>query len=264
MSCSLYFIHKTMIDTHAHLTDSKFTDDIEQILNKSFSNGIRAIITVATHIDDSRQCISLTKTHKNVFATVGVHPHEAQRWKPASASDIRTLSQECIAIGEIGLDYHYNFSPPTRQRDVFEHQLTLAAELEKPVVVHCRNAIGNLIEILLKFPPGIPGGVIHCYTGSYEEAVPLLNHGYYFSFGGMLTFQNANLIRETARRIPINRILLETDCPYLAPVPFRGSRNTPEYIKWIYESMASLKKCSLEHLIESVSKNVSECFHHIF
>lgn len=249
-----------MIDTHAHLSDPAFFVDLPTVMQQSALAGVNAVITIATCIDDTRKCLEIRSAFSQIYATAGIHPHEARTWNAESLREIRKLAAECVAIGEIGLDYYYNFAPADLQREIFRKQLVLAEDLGKPVVIHCRDAMADLTEILMSFPQDTPGGVIHCFTGSIGDAEPLLHRGYYFSFGGMLTFRGAGVIRNTATMLPINRILLETDCPYLAPVPLRGRRNTPANIDRIYDKLAEIRKMDREELVKIIAQNARKCF----
>lgn len=256
----MLYVYLIMFDSHAHLTDPDFSDDQHQVISAAFSSGVTGIITIATNEKNSVDCIQLTKKYRNIHATTGVHPHEAAAWTRSSLQTIETCAAQCIAVGEIGLDYHYNYSPGKIQRDVFKQQLNLAAYLFKPVVIHCRNAFDDLKEILGQYPPGQPGGVIHCFTGTVLDADFLLEKGFYLSFGGMLTFSNSDKMINIARYIPIERVLLETDSPYLSPHPLRGKRNTPQNIHHIYDKYAEIVQIDINRVKKIIRENVRKCF----
>jgi len=249
-----------MIDSHAHLADNSFDKDLSRIIAESFQSDLSRILTVSTNLTDSRKNILLSQSNKQIDATAGIHPHNADGWdKIDSPENLRKMATEITAIGEIGLDYHYNFSKPDTQRYVFRKQIQLAVELKKPVVIHCREAFSDLKEILESKDYTLPGGVIHCFTGDQKDAEDLLKMGFYLSFGGMLTFPKLKAIQEVATFCPVDRILLETDCPYLAPSPFRGKRNKPQYVSLIYRKLAELRNMEPEVLIDNIQQNYSIC-----
>jgi TatD DNase family protein len=256
----LLYVYPNMFDTHAHLTDPHFSEDQRQVISSAFVSGVTGIITISTNETNSLECIQLTKKYKNIYATAGVHPHEASAWNQSSQHSIESCAAHIIAIGEIGLDYHYNYSPGQIQKTVFKQQLNLAVHLLKPVIIHCRNAFDDLKEILEPYPPGKPGGVIHCFTGNTKDADFFLKKGFYMSFGGMLTFANSSALITAARHIPIDRILLETDSPYLSPHPHRGKRNTPQNIHHIYRKYAEIVQIDINQVQKIVRDNVRRCF----
>lgn len=250
-----------MIDTHAHLTDKQFDPDRCNVIKEANRVGVEKIVTVADSLTDSRKCIELARRYPSIFATAGVHPHQANEWEAGgSLLALKTLAPHAIAIGEIGLDYFYDFSDPDIQRQVFVEQLEFATECNKPVIIHCRDAFKDLIDLLGKMIRTGLQGVVHCFTGTAEEADALLDMGYYLSFGGMITFPKLGYIRDVASHCPLDRILLETDCPYLAPVPFRGKRNQPAYVVKVYRKLAEIKKLSDEDVKNAVHRNFQQCF----
>ncbi len=249
-----------MIDTHVHLTDPVFGTDLDRVIEAAHTTGVQKIITVAINEKDSLKCIHLSQNFPGILATTGVHPHEANTWTQNSLANIRQLSQSTVAIGEIGLDYFYNYAEPEHQKSVFRQQLHLANDISKPVVIHCRDAFADLKHILKSFRPGKPGGVVHCFSGSYEDASFLVDQGFYVSFTGILTFRNAEEIRQTALAIPEDRIFFETDSPWMSPHPFRGKRNTPDKVRFVYEKYAALKGIPTDSIVRKIRHNVVQCF----
>ncbi|MCG0275065.1 MAG: TatD family hydrolase [Thermosediminibacteraceae bacterium] len=247
-----------LVDAHAHLDDKAFESDREKLLEEIESQGI-VVINAGSDLKSSLKSLELARKHNFIYACVGVHPHEASN-VPADYLDIlRELAHDkrVVAIGEIGLDYHYNFSPKDVQKKVFEEQLLLAKELGLPVVVHSREALCDTLEILEK--SGVKKGLMHCYSGSLEEAQDFLALGFYFSFGGILTFKRAEKTREVAAGLPRDRVLLETDCPYLTPEPFRGKRNDPTRLPYIARALAKIWGIS-EKEVEEITKSNAKNF----
>ncbi len=218
------------------------------------------LLDLATRIDEAPACIAFAEAHPGVYAAVGVHPHEASSWSPDSAETLRGLASKAVAIGEIGLDYHYNLSPPDCQRDAFVAQMSLAAELGLPISVHSRAAEPDTLKALADSDVQRTGGVMHCFTGSEETARACLALGMYLSFSGIVTFANADRLREIATWTPADRLLLETDSPYLAPVPFRGQRNEPARVVEVTRRVAALRAIDPEELGRQVAVNFQRLF----
>ncbi len=252
------------IDCHAHLTDIAFDEDRDDLINKCFDMGLDAIITSGFNLSSSHEALTLAENYKNIYASVGVYPENIEELGKNALEELYNLGKnsKTVAIGEIGLQYTDNMPSKERQIEGFLKQIQVAYELEKPIVIHCREAIGDMIEILeknkelLKF-----GGTMHCFSGSYEIAKRLLKLGLYISVGGVSTFKNANNLREVLKTIPLERILLETDCPYLTPHPYRGKRNSPCFIPTIAENLALLKEMEIERVAEITTLNAKELFH---
>jgi TatD DNase family protein len=229
-----------MIDTHAHMTDSAFATDLDSVLDHARIEGVCSILTIGINIKDSIQCMKLSRDNTLCSASVGLHPHEADSWSRDTLSQLVPLVPEATAVGETGLDYYYTFSERDNQITVFKAQLDLAIHFDKPLVIHCRDAYSDLLHILNMEKYESCRGVIHCFTGSPEEAEQLIHMGFYLSFGGMLTFKNTQSLQTIFENLPNNRILFETDSPYLSPVPFRGKRNEPAHIRGTYERAAEI------------------------
>ena len=252
-----------MIDTHTHLAMDEYGNCLDDILSRSRMAGVGRWIAIGTNRTDSLRSLELSRSHEGLFCTVGMHPHEAGQAEDGVLKDIRQWihEEQVCAIGEIGLDYHYDFSERPRQQQVFAEQLDLAADLDKPVVIHCREAMDDCLDILKEWRQEDGRVVFHCFGGGKKEAAKLLDRGYYLSFAGILTFRNAAAVIESAKYTPLERIMLETDCPYLSPEPKRNQRpNEPALLVHIAEKLAELRKISLSEVAESTTQNAVEFF----
>lgn len=250
------------IDSHAHLDDERFDEDRKALIESLKENKIELVINIGYDIKSSRASIDLAKEYSNIYAVVGVHPHDAQDVPENYLEDLRGLSKEekVVAIGEIGLDFYYDNSPRDIQRKVFLDQLELGRELDLPVVIHTRDANQETFEILKEAQAKGTRGVLHCYSGSAEMALEYIKLGYYISLGGPLTFKKARVPKEVAKVVPLDKLLIETDCPYLTPEPFRGRRNEPKYVAYTAEVIAEIKGISIEDLAEATSRNTKKIF----
>jgi TatD DNase family protein len=231
-----------LIDTHTHLDDARYNEDREAVLDRARATGVGAFVTIGCDLATSRAAVELAAQYSFIYASVGVHPHEVKHIGDGWYDAFRRLAQDdkVVAYGEIGLDYHYNHSSPHEQRDRFREQIQLARELKLPVIVHTREAQEDTIKILQEERASDVGGVFHCFSGDARLAQDALDLGFYLSFSGILTFQNASMLREIAKNTPLDRTLIETDCPYLTPVPHRGKRNEPAYVSHVARQLASL------------------------
>jgi TatD DNase family protein len=253
-----------LIDTHCHLADPTLYPDIEGMLQRAALAGVRIAVTVGSlgSIDADRLTVEIANRHENVYAAVGVHPHDAGDCDSARIGQLRELarSSKVVAIGETGLDFHYMRSPREAQEDSLRSHLELTAELGLPVVIHCRDAEHRLREIMGE--AGMPprGGVIHCFTGDTEAAREFIALGFYISFSGILTFKNAGKLREAAAIVPDDRVLVETDAPYLAPEPYRGKRNEPAYVRCTLEALAQARQTDAAALSALVMDNACRLF----
>jgi TatD DNase family protein len=245
----------TYTDSHCHLTMS----NAEANLVAARAAGVRGFVVPGTKLDDAPQAVAIAQKHDDVWAAVGFHPHEAKDCDDAAFAEIARLAREprVVAIGECGLDYHYDLSPRDTQRAVFERHLGLAKELGKPIIVHNRNSTDDVVEILGR--SGVPG-ILHSYTESLEVARKLVDLGYYISFSGIVTFKSAESLRDAARGLPHDRVLIETDTPYLAPVPYRGRDNEPAYVLAIAALLAKLWDVSVERVAEQTTANFERVF----
>ena len=245
-----------LFDTHAHMDDRAFDTDREALLEALPEQGIGLLMNPGCSLESSRNACALAERYDYIYAAVGSHPDAADEVNDAVLEEYRSLCKrnpKVRAIGEIGLDYHYEDIPRELQQKAFRAQMALAAELELPVIVHEREAHGDGMDIVREFPS--VRGVFHCYSGSAEMAKQLVELGWYIGFTGVLTFKNARRAVETAMAIPLERIVLETDCPYMAPAPFRGRRNDPGYLYRMYEQLAELRGLPIEELRRVLFEN---------
>ncbi len=248
-------------DTHTHLTDKKI--DHENIIKNFKQNDIGGCIICGDDFSSSKEAISIAEKHKNIYATIGTHPHESKNFD----DNMRKFLQEnyknskVIAIGEVGLDYYYNFSEKQVQRQVFEEQIKFADKFKLPLVFHVRDAFDDFFEIINKNLSHITNGaVVHSFSGDEVLAKKILSYGFYLSVNGMITFKNAENLRNVVRCIPLDKILIETDCPYLTPEPFRGNVNEPKYVKRVAEELAKIKGLGVDEVKNQVYKNAKNLF----
>jgi TatD DNase family protein len=248
-----------IVDTHCHLDDERFADDLDGILTRAREAGVSRLMTIGTGIGppDLEAAVRLAARYEPVYATVGVHPHDASKADDTTIERLRDLVRhpKVLALGEIGLDYHYNNSPPEKQREVFAAQLALAAEAQTPVVIHTREAWEDTFRLLDRHWDSSTGGIMHCFTGGPREAERCLGMGFHLSFAGIVTYPKAEEIRQAARLTPIDRLLVETDAPYLAPVPHRGKRNEPAFVVETAKRLSEVRGEALETLAAAVCAN---------
>lgn len=260
-----------LADTHAHLDFSQFDEDREQVVDRAASEGVTRIVTVGFDLDSSLQAVCLSGENTGLWACVGVHPHQASLVTPEGLDSLRGLSahRKVVAIGEIGLDYYRDRSPRDVQRQVLGQQLELAADTGKPVVIHDREAHGDLMRILRGWAEAVvpssnglrpPLGVVHCFSGDRTMAEELFELGFYISVAGPVTFPNARRLQALVAGLPLDRLLLETDCPFLAPHPYRGKRNEPANVKLVAQKIAELKDMSLEDVSRVTTENACRVF----
>lgn len=254
-----------LIDSHAHYDDSRFESDREEAIDLAEKAGVDIIVNAASDLESSEKALELSRKYPFFYALAGVHPHEAQKtWETYGDGFIKELerlylsSEKAVAIGEIGLDYHYDFSPRPMQKKIFEMQMELAAELSAPVVIHSREAMGDTLEVLRKYKT--VKGVVHSFSGSEQTLSELVSMGYYISLGGTVTFKNARIPVEAAKACPIDRLLLETDAPYLTPVPHRGERNGSHFIIHTAEFIAELRGMDTSELCDICAQNTKKIF----
>ncbi|MGE3153711.1 MAG: TatD family hydrolase [Nitrospiraceae bacterium] len=255
-----------LIDTHTHLDDPRYDSDREAMIRRAKEAGIEAMITIGCDLVTSRAAVGLTDRYEFVYASIGVHPHEVRHIEEDWYDEFRKLAgnQKIVAYGEIGLDYHYNNSPPEEQRRRFREQVRLAKELRLPLVIHTREAQEDTIQILREEQASAVGGVLHCFSGDAWLAKDALDLGFYLSFSGILTFQNATMLRDIARTVPADRLLIETDCPYLTPVPHRGRRNEPAFVKYVADQLASLMPGDPTGSVEAMARLTSDNARRLF
>lgn len=254
------------IDTHAHLQEDAYSQDFADVVARAEAAGVIPVVLVGEDIADSRHALELVGSDPRLYATAGVHPHRASSWGGDSAADLKLLldAVKCVSIGEIGLDYHYDFAPRAAQIAAFEEQLQVAAESGSSVVVHCREAYDDVLAILrnagLAGTGAHPVGVMHCYFGTLEQAHAFLELGYVLGIGGAVTFKNATDLHEVVRTVPLESLVLETDAPYMAPVPHRGKRNEPAHIPLIAARIAELKACTTEQVAAATTATARQLF----
>ena len=250
-----------IFDTHAHLLDEQFDADREQLLVSLPSAGIAHVMEACCDEAGIDRIVALAARVPYLYGSAGVHPHSADEFRPETLDHIReALTHErMVAIGEIGLDYHYDFSPRDVQRACFDAQLALAAELHAPIIIHDREAHGDCMDLLRQYR-GRLSGVMHCFSASYEIAKECIDLGLHIAFGGALTFKNATHQWEIASKLPLERLLIETDCPYMTPVPFRGTRNDPTRIIHTLLKLAELRNTDPETLSEALFENSFRAF----
>ncbi|HEX9453141.1 MAG TPA: TatD family hydrolase [Candidatus Binatia bacterium] len=253
-----------LIDSHAHIQGKEYAGEAEAVIDRARAAGVETIIVVggAGDMSSNTEAVKLADTFSNVYATVGMHPHDA---KDVGADELQTLRElashpKVIAIGETGLDFYYSHSPHDTQQRVFAQFIHMARETELPIVVHERDAAPQAMELLRSEGGGNLRGVIHCFTGNYEAARAYLDLGFYLSFTGIITFKNAEPLRDVVRRVPLERILVETDSPYLTPVPHRGKRNEPAFVRLVAETIAQVKEVQLAEVARVTTNNVRELF----
>lgn len=250
-----------LVDTHAHLQWTSFDKDREDVIKRARDAGVEVAINIGFDIDGSKEAIRLAEEYEGLYATVGIHPHNASQFSQAILNNIENLAKDpkVVAIGEIGLDYYRNLSPRRAQKEAFEAQLLLAQQLELPVAIHDRESLSDVLKILSKFKGKI-SGVMHCFSGSREMAKECISSGFYISFAGPITYPNAHKLQRVAEWIDLNKILIETDSPWLAPQAMRGRRNEPAFLSFIAERIADLKGISLNELAEVTTENAKRVF----
>jgi len=249
-------------DSHAHLTLEHFDPDRDAVIARARAAGITRLVTVSSFLGDAPACAALAERHDFMRFTAGVHPHEAKSFTPEAAAGIRSAAAlpRAVAIGEIGLDYHYDFSPRDAQRRVFREQIGIARDLKRPIVIHTREAWDDTLAILREEKASDIGGVFHCFSGGTGEARRCLDLGFYVSFAGPVTFKNARDVAEAAVFVPIDRLLCETDSPYLTPHPHRGQRNEPARVRLVVERIAALRGLAADAVGEATTRNLERVF----
>lgn len=250
-----------LVDTHAHLNMGKFEHDRADVIQRAQEAGVRFIIDVGNDLETSRLAVHNAESYDPVYASTGIHPHDAKQVGPSDLMEINELllHPKVVALGEIGLDYHYDFSPRDKQGELFRQQLRLAQARKMPVIIHIREAMGDGLAILDEIGELIAGGVFHCFGGNAEDAVHVIERGYFISFTGVVTFKNFKK-QDVVRKVPLDRLLLETDAPYMAPVPFRGKRCEPAHVKQTALALAEILQISEEALSKATTENAVRLF----
>lgn len=252
-----------IFETHAHYDDEAFREDREALFDEMFANDIDTIINVGASFAGCEQSVALADSHEKIYAAVGIHPEDVEELTEARMAWLKKTASEnekVLAIGEIGLDYHYPEPAKEIQQLWFRRQLRLAADIKKPVIIHSREACQDTLACMRAEHAEQIGGVIHCYSYSKEAAQEFLKMGFYFGFGGVVTFKNAKKAVEAVEAIPIEKLLLETDCPYMAPEPNRGKRNYSGYLPYVAERIAQIKQMTAQEVIDITNANARKLF----
>ncbi len=247
-----------LVDSHAHLDNEAFAADLPEILRRAREAGVERIVTIGTDVESSRRAQALAEAHADVWFAAGIHPQAADQ--PGDIGALRALAAHprAVAVGETGLDFVKNYSSVPNQKDLFVRHLEIALDVDKPVTIHCREAHGDLYPILRAHAP--VRGVIHCFSGTWPDAENYLGLNFYLSIAGPVTYPSAAELREVVQRIPLDRILLETDCPFLPPQKFRGKRNEPSYVRFAAEAIATVQGLSIEEVMDATSRNARNLF----
>ncbi|MGM0437006.1 MAG: TatD family hydrolase [Bacillota bacterium] len=251
-----------LIDTHAHLDFPRFDKDRKEVIKRAIDGGVKIIVNIGSSMTSSRNSVELSRRYKEIYSVVGIHPHNADSFNLNVSKKLKKLSEnkKVVAIGEIGLDFHYDNSPRKKQKQAFRAQLRLAKSLNLPVVIHTRDADQETLEILKEEKISEIGGIMHCFASDKEMAKEILDLGFYIAFGGLITFNNLNNLREVVKEVPINKLLVETDAPYLTPEPYRGKRNEPLYVKYVAEKIAEIKNLSLKEVAQKTTDNAKKVY----
>jgi TatD DNase family protein len=252
----------SLIDTHAHLNDPKFASDIDEVVARANAAGVDWIIVCGYDVESSRAAVELAARFECVYATVGVHPHDAKTYHAGVEGAIEQLSRasKVLAIGEIGLDFHYDFSSRPDQLAAFEAQADMAAKLGLPIVVHSRESNDEALEVMQSRAGNIKGCVFHCFSGDADFARAVLDMGFYIGIDGPVTYPASAKLTRVVEACPLDRLLVETDCPYLTPVPHRGKRNEPAYVRYVAEAAARIKGVTFDELAEATWANARTLF----
>ncbi len=245
-----------LFDTHAHILDDQFKEDLDQVIRNIYDN-MALVVNIGCNLEDCPRTVALAEQYDKVYAAVGLHPEDVKTYTPEGWDMICRLAEhpKVVGIGETGLDYYWDTSTKDAQKVLFEQHIDLAKQLHKPLVIHDREAHGDTLEILKRTNAKEVGGILHAFSGSVEMAMEVIKLGFYIGLGGPVTFKNARKAVEVAQAIPLEYLVIETDCPYMAPVPFRGKRNEPMLVQHTATKIAELRGISVEELIESTYQN---------
>lgn len=251
-----------IIDSHAHYDDERFESDRAEVLERIRQTGIAGVVNPASNLASTYKCIELADKYDFIYAAVGIHPHDAKEFSEDTLDVLRkiALNKKVVAVGEVGLDYHYDFSPRKSQKECLAAHIQLALELSLPLIIHDREAHGDILDIIREENACKAGGVFHCFTGSVEMAKEVLDLGFHIGLGGAVTFKNAVKPVEVARIVPLDRLLVETDSPYMAPVPYRGMRNDSGYLPEIIKKIAEIRGMQPEQIAAVTYENAVKLF----
>ncbi|WP_313802484.1 TatD family hydrolase [Cytobacillus sp.] len=251
-----------LFDTHVHLNADQYKEDLEEVINRALNEGISQMVVVGFDRPTIERAMELVEKYDFLYASVGWHPVDAIDMKDEDLHWIEELAShpKVVAIGEMGLDYYWDKSPKDVQKEVFRRQIQLAKRVKLPIIIHNRDATADIVEILKEEEAKEVGGIMHCFSGSPETARECVEMNFYISLGGPVTFKNAKKPKEVAESIPLERLLIETDCPYLAPHPYRGKRNEPSYVKLVAEQIAEIKGISFDEVAKATTDNAKKIF----
>ena len=251
-----------LFDTHTHVNDEQFDNDVAEVIARAQQEGVGKMVVVGFDRPTIEKAIQLIDTYEHIYGCIGWHPVDAIDMTDEDLAWIEDLAQhpKVVALGEMGLDYHWDKSPKDIQQEVFRKQIRLAKKMKLPIVIHNREATADVISILKEEGAEEVGGIMHCFSGSAETAIECIDLNFYISLGGPVTFKNAKKPKEVAAQIPLDKLLVETDCPYLAPHPFRGKRNEPAYVKLVAEQIAEIKGIAFEDVARATTKNAEVLF----
>ncbi|MEI3613535.1 TatD family hydrolase [Pseudogracilibacillus sp. SO30301A] len=251
-----------LFDTHVHLNARQFKEDVEEVIARAHNKGVKQMVVVGFDNETIPLAIDIAEKHANIYAAVGWHPVDAIDYKEEHLSMLEKLSdhEKVVALGEMGLDYHWDTSPKDVQENVFRKQIQLARRVNMPIIIHNREATSDVIHILQEENAKDIGGIMHCFSGNITEMEACLEMNFYISLGGPVTFKNAKEVKEVAKVIPIDRLLIETDAPYLAPHPYRGKRNEPAFVTLVAEQIATLREMKYEELCHITTENAKKVF----
>jgi len=247
-----------LIDSHCHLDNERFDEDRAEVLAR-IEEKLEMVVNIGYDLESSKKSIELSEKYDFIYAVVGVHPTDIKGYDDELEKNIEELAEDpkVLAIGEIGLDYHWMTEPKEKQKEVFRRQIEIAKRVGKPIVVHTRDAMRDTLDILKEYPE--VKGILHCYPGSFESAQEVMDN-YYFGVGGVLTFKNSKKLKETIEKLPMDRIIIETDCPYLTPEPYRGKRNEPVYVEYVAKKVSEIKGISYEEVVRISNENTKKAY----
>ncbi|WP_109690540.1 TatD family hydrolase [Tumebacillus permanentifrigoris] len=251
-----------LIDTHSHLNSPQFADEVGDLITRARENGVGKIVIPSYDYESNLRAIEIAEQYEGIYAQVGYHPCDLNDLTDDHYQKLYEWSklEKVVAIGEIGLDYHWDTTTPELQDEMFRKQIAIAKELNRPIIIHDREAHGDILKILKEENAAQIGGIMHCYSGSWEMAQECMKLNFYISFGGPVTFKNGKRPQEVAAKVPLDRLLVETDAPYLTPEPHRGKRNEPAYVRHVAEKIAALRELSYEEIALQTTKNANEIF----
>lgn len=248
-----------LFDTHAHYNDSKFEQDANEVINNAYNSGVKLIVNIGYDIETSKKAVEQANNYDFMYASVGIHPEEVANKESIDQIEQLAKNKKVVAIGEIGLDYYWNKENKDLQKKYFIEQIDLANKLKLPIIIHDRDAHGDTLDIIREHK-ALYGGVFHCFAGSVEMAEELIKMGYFISFTGAITFNNAKKSLEVVKVIPLDKIVIETDSPYLTPHPYRGQRNDSSYVKYVAQKISEIKDISLEDVEKITFENGKKLF----